>query len=550
MSKENAELPADGPYPENGRVPAHIPAERNGDRALSPSRPARTLSVRSALGCLTICLTICMGIFAIGGFFAGAVGLTAATFLGPMVILALRPLLTVEDVPAANAEHPGVRQAPLPAPEQASAASFAEHEESFAGRPEADSFWESLTAAERRAVQALAQASTFPAGAALCREGHRADHVIILRSGWTKVCVERSGRERIVAMRGPGDLVGERASLGVRSRSATVIALDTVQALLIATADFAAFIRGHPRVLSIVEEQVYGRLTEEPGGSMLNETADLEQRIAALITDLLPSDDDGLPAALPVSDHHLASWADASPHLVKRVLLAWRSRGVIRASAGEITVLDRAGLEQIRDAQEHPGGPATASPSWTGQNCTILLVDIAGFGALERNDADRRIVRATMYRLLRDAFDSADIPWTSCHREDRGDGALIVIPPSTPTAQVAGQVITRLAGELGSYNHRASAAVRIQLRAAIDVGPVVSDSEGVCSDAIVRAARLLEAPVLKQRLAGTAADLGTIASTFVYDTVIANHPIGYKRVKVQVKEAKLTAWMRLSTTPH
>ncbi|MFC6933281.1 hypothetical protein ACFQHO_25030 [Actinomadura yumaensis] len=69
--------------------------------------------------------------------------------------------------------------------------------------------------------------------------------------------------------------------------------------------------------------------------------------------------------------------------------------------------------------------------------------------------------------------------------------------------------------------------------------------------AIIRTARLLEAPVLKDWLAITQADLGFIASTFVYESVIAQapgqvNPAGYQLVNCTVKESELTGWMHLS----
>jgi hypothetical protein len=113
-------------------------------------------------------------------------------------------------------------------------------------------FWEALDPIERDAFRAVASHRTFAAGARLIAEGDQADHVIVILSGRTEVYVEENGRERFLAERGPGQLVGERAVLQVSLRSATVIALDRVQALVVRTGDFAAFISAHPRVLGIV----------------------------------------------------------------------------------------------------------------------------------------------------------------------------------------------------------------------------------------------------------------------------------------------------------
>ena len=63
--------------------------------------------------------------------------------------------------------------------------------------------------------------------------------------------VNRTSQQRTIAERGPGQLVGERGAFQVNVRSATVVALQTVQTLVMKTEDFAAFVSAHPGVLGI-----------------------------------------------------------------------------------------------------------------------------------------------------------------------------------------------------------------------------------------------------------------------------------------------------------
>ncbi len=179
-----------------------------------------------------------------------------------------------------------------------------------------------------------------------------AKRIFVITSGQVVVCVTQPGEQRCVAVRGAGDIVGERAALEVRPRSATVVALVAAEALVITTSDFVAFIQRHPRVLAVLERQVYDRLVEDRPGE---------------------------PKSLP---------ADV----------------------------------------------ATVQPAWSGLNCSIFLADISAFGRHSRNDKDRRLLRALMYDALQHAFENSGVPWHSCHREDRGDGVLLIVPPSTPTS--------------------------------------------------------------------------------------------------------------------
>jgi hypothetical protein len=127
-------------------------------------------------------------------------------------------------------------------------------------------FWGSLTSDQRRSFRAKAHERVFAAGARLMQEGEHGDHVAVIVSGLTEIRVREDDTERVVATRGPGQLIGERAALEVNPRSATVVALQTVVALVMRTADFAAFVSTYPGVLKIVEEQIYTRLRE--GGAI------------------------------------------------------------------------------------------------------------------------------------------------------------------------------------------------------------------------------------------------------------------------------------------
>ncbi len=125
-------------------------------------------------------------------------------------------------------------------------------------------FWSVLNPTERRAFESAAYVQTFPAGTALTREGEPAGEVMVILDGWTKICLEEEGQERVIAERGPGDLIGEAATAPGKVRSATVIALVTVRALVMPTAAYGAFVNEHPGVPDLVKKQIYDRLIDRP----------------------------------------------------------------------------------------------------------------------------------------------------------------------------------------------------------------------------------------------------------------------------------------------
>lgn len=110
--------------------------------------------------------------------------------------------------------------------------------------------------------------------------------------------------------------------------------------------------------------------------------------------------------------------------------------------------------------------------------------------------------------------------WDQSSYEDRGDGLLIVVPPSIPTAQALQYLLIALPIALKRHNSTYAAGVRVQLRVALDVGPVTSDPLGVSGQVIINAARLLEAPALKSAAAVSRASPGIIVSDFIYQSAV------------------------------
>jgi CRP-like cAMP-binding protein len=120
-------------------------------------------------------------------------------------------------------------------------------------------FWSALTPTEREAFTSVAHEQNFRKGAALMREGEPSNDVMVILDGQTKVIVDDGGRDRIIARRGPGDLVGESGAAPGNVRSATVVALGMVRTLVMTTEDYAAFVGEHFGVSDILKRHVKGR---------------------------------------------------------------------------------------------------------------------------------------------------------------------------------------------------------------------------------------------------------------------------------------------------
>src|SRR5262249_55240300 len=155
-----------------------------------------------------------------------------------------------------------------------------------------------------------------------------------------------------------------------------------------------------------------------------------------------------------------------------------------------------------------------------------------------------RIIREALFSITHGVLRGIPDVWSW---DDRGDGLLTVVPPSVPTARVVEQLHRALPMALAEHNRTYHDSARIQLRIAVNVGPVATDSMGVSGEAIIVTARLLEAPLFKKAMNTRGASLGVIASTFIYETVIRHDHsrTGYSSVQVDVKETNVAAWMKL-----
>ena len=197
--------------------------------------------------------------------------------------------------------------------------------------------------------------------------------------------------------------------------------------------------------------------------------------------------------------------------------------------------------------RRHADRPVPYAQPLNGENCTIILSDVAGFGARTRTDEDRRIIREALLSITHTVLQDIPDVWSW---DDRGDGLLTVIPPSVPTGRIIEQLHRELPGALEEHNRAYHEAARIHLRVAICVGPVASYRMGVSGEAIIVTARLVDAPILKKAMEISRASLGVIASTFIYESVIRHTQTlaGYSEVQVNVKESSLVAWMKLFET--
>jgi hypothetical protein len=150
---------------------------------------------------------------------------------------------------------------------------------------------------------------------------------------------------------------------------------------------------------------------------------------------------------------------------------------------------------------------------------------------------------------MRSTFGVAGIPWQDCRVEDRGDGALILVPANVPKALFVDWLPGALADALRQHNRSHPPQEEIRLRLALHAGEIYQDEYGVTASSINRTFRILDAEAVKARFAETLGVLAVIGSSWFFEEVIWNSDLSrapaYVEVEISNKETRTRAWVRI-----
>jgi CRP/FNR family transcriptional regulator, cyclic AMP receptor protein len=191
---------------------------------------------------------------------------------------------------------------------------------------------------------------TFRKGQAIFHQGGSSDRVVVLLSGRVKVSsVTDDGKEIVLAFRGPGDLLGELSALDGEPRSASVEAIEPVDALAIPASDFRSYLISHPEVALLLLRTLSRRLRDADRKRVEYGAHDTVGRVSARLVELAERYGEpvkrGLQIGLPISQEELAGWTGASREAVSKALQTLRKVGWVVTERRRITVLD---LEALR----------------------------------------------------------------------------------------------------------------------------------------------------------------------------------------------------------
>ncbi|WP_367136673.1 Crp/Fnr family transcriptional regulator [Saccharothrix sp. HUAS TT1] len=201
-----------------------------------------------------------------------------------------------------------------------------------------DRFWGLLTPAEHDVLTAAGVVRHYPNGSVVVHEGEVTRHVLVVRRGLLRVtATTANGSEKVLAVRGAGDIVGERSAVDGRPRSATVCALGDVQALVLSADSFAGLCQRYPRIAWSVLLVVVAR-QRDTDRQRVQISGTATQRVAAVLIDMALQRGIADQGAMALSQEDLAGIAGTSRESLVRVLRALREEGIISTGRRKIEI--------------------------------------------------------------------------------------------------------------------------------------------------------------------------------------------------------------------
>ena len=190
-------------------------------------------------------------------------------------------------------------------------------------------------------------------GQALFQIGAAGDGCYWLKEGVLKVCmVSNQGVERILAILGPGSIVGELAMIDGLPRSASVQALRDSRLTFVSRNKFRECLRDSPELYALLVDTLVARLRHADEEVAAASFLSLKARVAHALLQFAKHL--GEPTATPdqvvirdkLRQEDLAALADVARENVSRILSEWRKRKLIVRRSPSVYAIHKSKVER------------------------------------------------------------------------------------------------------------------------------------------------------------------------------------------------------------
>jgi CRP-like cAMP-binding protein len=218
-------------------------------------------------------------------------------------------------------------------------------------------FLRQLAPEEAEALVQRVRRRTVPRAGTLLRAGSAGDDVVLVLSGRVRLLAYGADkREVVLAIRGPGELIGDMAALGGQRRTATAVAVEEVEAGFLHGEEFRQYLHEHPGAALVLIRMLVRRLSEASRDLVDLATQDSVGRVSKRLVELAAAEPGGPEVngiELSLTQDELARWTGATRETVSRALRLMRQLGWVSTGNRTITVLDADALRHRAGVETH-----------------------------------------------------------------------------------------------------------------------------------------------------------------------------------------------------
>jgi CRP/FNR family transcriptional regulator, cyclic AMP receptor protein len=201
-----------------------------------------------------------------------------------------------------------------------------------------------LAPADHEYLLSLGVRRRFTENEVLLRQGDPTDHVLIVLAGWVRAySTNQEGQEVVLAVRGPGDVLGELAALHGWPRTVSLRAMEQVHVVQLRRRQFLDCLHERPEIALALLKQMSVRLHDAEMALLEFATQDVGKRVAGYLLRMTRQHGvrtaDGIEVGVPLSQQEIASRIGASPRAVARTMAILRERGIVATAPRRIVIV-------------------------------------------------------------------------------------------------------------------------------------------------------------------------------------------------------------------
>ena len=212
-------------------------------------------------------------------------------------------------------------------------------------------FLDRLEPADREALEAVTTRRRFAKGDVVFLRGQAAGDVFIIVKGQIKLTLAASdGREVLIEIRGPGEIIGEMALIDESRRSASGFALGSpTEALVVPVREFSRLVDSNFGITRRLLDEMVRKVRDTTFHQLEYGLDNVSGRVSRRIDELAkrfgdPRADGSIAFRSPITQQELADWAGVSRQAVVNELASMREAGWIETKGSNMLLLDPAAI--------------------------------------------------------------------------------------------------------------------------------------------------------------------------------------------------------------